>query len=81
MAKHVIDDSPGGLAILLSRKHGSGDDAAPGPAEPAGDMPEGPEAAAHDLLQAIEAKDAEGIAHALHDAYSMCDTDDAGAAE
>jgi len=65
--KAPIDDSPGGLAILLHAHH-----------EPDGDeggddaMPEGLEDAAHDLMQAIHSGDAKAVAHALQDCYSMC---------
>lgn len=74
MAKHIIDDSPAGLAVLLSRKHGSGDDAAPPPMAPGDDkLPAGLEDAAQDVLDAVKAGDAKQLANALHDAWSLCD--------
>lgn len=78
MAKHIIDDSPKGLAVLLSSKHGSGDDM--GPMDHSGEMPEGLEDAAQDLLDAIKSGDAKAVAHAFQDCQSLCD-DDSGEME
>ena len=64
MAKHVIDDSPQGLASLLSRKHGSGDDGHDMPADEA--VPDGLEDAMEDLgLGRDKAK-------AFMDAVTLC---------
>ena len=73
MARHVIDDSPAGLAVLLSRKHGSGDDMAP--AHGGGDaLPAGCEDAAQDVIDNLH--DAKGLANALHDFWSLCQGSD-----
>ena len=65
MAKHVIDDSPQGLAILLSKHHGSGDDGAMD-AAPDADVPDGLEDAMEDLgLGRDKAK-------AFMDAVTLC---------
>lgn len=73
MAKHIIDDSPQGLAVMLSAKHGSGDDMAPEGGDDA--MPEGLEDACQDLMDAIKSGDAKAVAHAFQDCQSLCDND------
>jgi hypothetical protein len=75
MARHVIDDSPEGLALLLGRdngQHGSGsvEDHPPNGGEE-DDLPDGMHEAASDLIEAVHAKNQAGVAHALHNAHSL----------
>lgn len=70
MARHVIDDSPEGLALLLGRDHGEASAGAPAP-DDGDELPEGMHEAAADLIDAVHAKDHVGVARALHNAHSL----------
>lgn len=67
--KHPIDDSPGGLAILLKPHHPEpdGDEGAGQP------IPDGLEDAMKDFCEAEEVKDYAGMARAWMDADALAD--------
>ncbi len=70
-----IDDSPEGLKMLLK---GGTSEAEPSAPDGDGELPEGMMDAAHDLVHAVhggkppEGVDHKAVAHALHNAHSIC---------
>lgn len=65
-----MDDSPGGLALLL--KKGSGGPSPMDMPRPSDKLPSGLEDAAQDILDAIKTDDRTHLANALYDAWSLC---------
>ncbi len=65
---------PKGLGLLLLAKHGIKhmDKESDAPESPSQDLPSGLTDAANDLLDAINAKDVDGVAQALSDAFEIC---------
>ena len=74
---------PKGLGLLLLAKHGIKhmDKESDAPESPSQDLPSGLTDAANDLLDAINAKDVDGVAQALSDAFEIWSTPDTASSD